>query len=137
LCADQGALEYERLLTRIFGLPPKASPSFDLILLGLGSDGHTASLFPGDPAVNQTGRMVVPVLGGVPRVARLTLTLPALNAAAHKVFGVSGRKKSEAVYSVLEKQDPRLPASQVSGPCTWILDEEAAYKLAAPEEGIE
>lgn len=132
---DSGSLEYERLLARTFDLSPGSLPRFDLILLGLGNDGHTASLFPGDHALGETERMVVPVRGGVPRVDRLTLTLPVLNAAAHKVFGVSGRAKANTVRAVLENKDTRLPASHVSGPRTWLIDAEAASRLTETSRG--
>ncbi len=132
---DLGAIEYERLLASVFELPPDAFPRFDLVLLGLGNDGHTASLFPGDPAPAENGRLVIPVLGGVPKVDRLTLTLPVLNAAAEKVFGVSGREKADAVRAVLESGETRLPASQVSGTRTWFIDMEAASKLAGTSGG--
>lgn len=127
---DMGALEYDRLLARFFELPPGSLPRFDLVLLGLGDDGHTASLFPGDPALGETERLVVPVLGGVPRVARLTLTLPVLNAAALRIFGVSGPAKADAVRAVLEIGDMRLPASRISGAGTWLIDLEAASKMS-------
>ncbi len=132
---DSGAVEYERLLARIFELPPGSLPGFDLVLLGLGNDGHTASLFPGDPALNESERLVVPVRGGVPRIDRLTLTLPVLNSAASKVFGVSGRAKAHAVRAVLETKDTRLPASQISGAPTWLIDAEAASRLTGTKSG--
>lgn len=126
----EGALAYERVLSRFFGPPREDFPRFDLILLGLGGDGHTASLFPGDPALDERERFVVPVRGGDPAVDRLTLTLPVLNQAARTVFIVSGRDKSDAVHAVLEREDPRLPAARVSGNLTWLMDEEAASKLS-------
>ena len=125
----EGALAYERLLSRFFGPPRGAFPRFDLILLGLGGDGHTASLFPGDPALEENERFVVSVRGGNPAVDRLTLTLPVLNHAARTVFIVSGRDKAGAVQAVLERKDPRLPAARVTGNPTWLLDVEAASKL--------
>jgi len=127
--SDEGALAYERLLSSFFGPPLGAFPRFDLILLGLGGDGHTASLFPGDPALEENERFVVSVRGGDPAVDRLTLTLPVLNHAARTVFIVSGRDKAGAVQAVLERKAPRLPAARVTGNPTWLLDEEAASKL--------
>jgi 6-phosphogluconolactonase len=126
---DQGAREYASLLARFFDLPPGGLPRFDLILLGLGADGHIASLFAGDPALGETSRLATSVKGGVPMVARLTLTLPVLNVSGHNIFAVSGRSKADAVRAVLEEGDDRLPGSLVSGRQTWLLDAEAAAGL--------
>ena len=125
----EGALAYERLLSSFFGAPRGAFPRFDLVLLGLGGDGHTASLFPGDPALEENERFVVSVRGGNPAVDRLTLTLPVLNHAARSAFIASGRDKADAVQAVLEREDLRLPAARVTGNPTWLLDVEAASKL--------
>ncbi|MCF8062626.1 MAG: 6-phosphogluconolactonase [Deltaproteobacteria bacterium] len=126
----EGARAYERVLSRFFDPPPGSFPRFDLTVLGLGSDGHTASLFPGHPALDETRRFVVPVRGGDPFMDRLTLTLPVLNHAARTVFMVAGRDKADAVRAVLDLEDPRLPASRVSGNRAWLVDVEAATKLS-------
>ncbi len=89
-------------------------PRFDLILLGLGADGHTASLFPGLPAVEEKTRLVVRVDGAPkPPPARITFTLPLINAARHVAFLVTGRDKNGALRRVLNG-DPALPAALVS-----------------------
>ena len=132
---SEGARAYEQDLFRVLEPPPGALPQLDLVLLGLGRDGHTASLFPGNPALEERERSVVPVRGGDPPVDRLTLTLPVLSRAVRKVFAVSGREKAEAVRAVLEERDPRLPAARVRGNRTWLLDMEAASRLPPRGDG--
>jgi 6-phosphogluconolactonase len=94
---------------------------FDLVLLGLGADGHTASLFPGDPAVDETTRLVA----YVPRkpVSRITLTLPALNRARQALFLVSGGSKREITEGILTGADTASPAARVrpKESLTWFL----------------
>ena len=115
------------------GLPPR----FDLILLGLGDDGHTASLFPGAPSLAVTDAWVVPSPPGTlpPPVDRLTFTFPLLNAARQVAFLVSGDKKAAIVQEVLEGHRSREvhPAEGVQptdGILTWLLDEAAARRLS-------
>ncbi len=118
-------------------------PRLDLILLGLGADGHTASLFPGMPALAETRRLVVhtPVPSYVnPQIARVTLTYPALNAAAHVLFLVTGAGKSETVQRVLSGQDAAdpLPAARLQlhhGRLFWLLDAEASATSASLRTG--
>ena len=100
------AAAYERELESVFG---PAIPRFDLVLLGLGEDGHTASLFPGDPALDANDRRVVRVER--PDHARLTLTLPVLSAANIALFLVSGASKREALAQLLADGD--IPAARV------------------------
>jgi 6-phosphogluconolactonase len=130
---EEGALQYERELVAAFGLEEGEFPEFDLIFLGLGKDGHTASLFPGQSSLLETKKMVVAVRGGDPDVSRLTLTYPVFNRARHIVFIVSGKEKGQVVRGVLEAKDKRLPALRVrpvSGLVTWLLDREAASPLS-------
>lgn len=109
------------------------NPRFDFIFLGLGPDGHTASLFPGTPAVGETSKTVTVSTAPVEPARRLTVTLPVLNAAARAVFVVSGAGKAEMVRRVLEEAPtPALPASLVAptkGEVLWLLDKDAASLL--------
>lgn len=129
------ALEYQAEIAATFAAPPTSEPpAFDLILLGLGRDGHTASLFPFTRALRETRRWVlsnyVPKLG----VNRLTLTLPILNRARSLVFLISGTDKASTLQAVLRgSADPeRLPAQLIrpaSGRLLWLVDRDAAKGL--------
>jgi 6-phosphogluconolactonase len=113
------AAAYEDELSKILGT---ALPRFDLVLLGLGEDGHTASLFPGDPALDVTDRWVVRVER--PDYARLTLTLPVLSAAKAVMFLVSGVSKRAALRNLLAASD--MPATRVRADRVVILADKAA-----------
>ncbi len=110
-------------------------PELDLLLLGMGPDGHVASLFPGKPALDELDRLVVavPEAGHEPFVPRVTLTLPALNASRQVLFLVTGESKADpAARAFSPDPDPALPASLVrprSGRITVLLDEAAAAGL--------
>jgi len=125
-----GATAYQEELMRFFQSPPSKIPVFDLIILGIGTDGHTASLFPGQSALREQKRLVVPVRGGdPPLVDRLTMTLPLLNNAGEIVFLVSGKKKAPILKSIIEGASVQYPAQMirpVHGNLTWLLDREAA-----------
>jgi 6-phosphogluconolactonase len=128
----EGAAAYEAELRGTLG---DDLPSFDLILLGLGPDVHTCSLFPGDDALGERERWVVGVdtPGMAPLVSRITLTLPLVNAGSSLVFLVTGEDKAEAVARAFSgPPDPRAPASLVepaSGSLDLICDEGAASRL--------
>lgn len=114
-----------------------SGPHFDLVLLGLGQDGHTASLFPGSDALDEKVRPVVAVTAQYQDrpAQRVTLTPPAINAARHVLFLVSGSGKAEIVQAVLEGPPERLPAQQIrptTGRLTWLIDAPAASRLVAP-----
>jgi 6-phosphogluconolactonase len=129
---ERAALDYSQELTRVFGLKPGEHPRFDLVLLGLGADGHTASLFPGAPALNETRRLAVATYAEPIKASRLTLTLPVLNAAARVIFLVSGAEKAEAVRAVLKDEpSPSRPASLVRPErgTLWFVDRAAAARL--------
>jgi 6-phosphogluconolactonase len=108
-------------------------PAFDLIVLGIGKDGHTASLFPGDLAVQEENSWVVAVLApqGSPPIPRITLTLPVINRAQCVLFMASGSEKRKVVRSILEDASQAIrsyPAARVNpkGRVVWLIDEEAA-----------
>lgn len=132
--ATEAASKYELDLRAFFSPAARQAPCFDLILLGLGGDGHTASLFPGSDAVREGTRWVVGHrLEGIPH-DRITLTFPVLNNAARVVFLVSGSDKAGALQSVLEGDAPidRVPARglrPVRGGLLWLIDRDAARQL--------
>ena len=133
--ASKAADEYERDLRDAFKLLAGELPRFDLVLLGIGTDGHTASLFPDTPVLKETERLVA--ANWVPRLQtdRITLTVPVLNNAACAVFQVEGAEKSAVLKDVLEGpyRPERLPAQLVSphrGRLLWIVDRSAASALA-------
>jgi 6-phosphogluconolactonase len=135
---DKGAREYEEEMRNFFG---GTFPVFDLILLGMGEDGHTASLFPGSKPLEERDRLALPVDREKPKTNRVTLALPVLNHAAHILFLVSGRSKADMVLKVLEGEEKeRYPAGRIRplhGNVIWLLDQEAAagLKTLPPNQG--
>ena len=130
--ADVAAREYEETLRRFFDLKHNQPPRFDLILLGVGPDGHTASLFPGSTAVNETKRLVVANWVEKFETYRITLTFPVLNHAACVMFLASGADKAGILHEVLENPNANLPAQKVrpdGGQLMWLVDREAAGLL--------
>jgi len=128
---DLAAREYEKTLRNYFS---EDWPRFDLVLLGLGEEGHTASLFPGSPAFNETQRWVVAVNAPAKPALRLTLTLPALTAAANIYFLVAGSNKAEALHHVLTgspdaKNYPASGIRRAKGTVIWWLDRAAAARV--------
>jgi 6-phosphogluconolactonase len=137
---DCAAADYQQTLREFFKLSLGQWPRFDLILLGMGEDGHTASLFPGTTAVTETGRLVVANYVETLHAHRLTLTVPAINHAANIVFLISGESKAAVLSDVLEGQDQpgRLPSQliqPVQGRLLFIVDRAAASKLSGSENG--
>ncbi|MCA9471553.1 MAG: 6-phosphogluconolactonase [Nitrospirales bacterium] len=132
--AGEAAERYEQVLREVCSGSEKEVPRFDLILLGMGPDGHTASLFPGTEAVHESSRWVVAPWVEKFQTSRVTMTPVVLNHARHILFLVSGKDKAPALEAVLE--GPSLPdeyPSQViapkSGGVTWLVDENAASLL--------
>jgi 6-phosphogluconolactonase len=121
---------YERELQQFFALPPGQMPRFDLILLGIGADGHTASLFPGSAALDEQERLVVADYVEKLKAHRLTLSLPVINAAAQVMFLVSGASKADIVRRILRGSEAvELPAARVcpaNGSLTWLITGDAA-----------
>jgi 6-phosphogluconolactonase len=127
---EAAARAYEAELRRHFG--SVAWPRFDLVLLGLGDDGHTASLFPHSAALLETQRWVTATYIETFSSHRLTLTYPVLNNAAQVSFLVGGASKAAAVRAILQSGNDDLPAARVhpsDGTVTWILDRDAAGRL--------
>jgi 6-phosphogluconolactonase len=132
LPAHEAAKAYEATLRSLFG--DVGFPPFDLVLLGLGSDGHTASLFPHSPALSEHTKWVVAQRVDKLDRERITLTYPALNAARAIVFLVAGADKAEALRAVLEGDRPidEIPArgiAPVAGSVTFVADAAAAARL--------
>jgi 6-phosphogluconolactonase len=138
---DAAARDYQAAIARAFGVDPAgAPPAFDLILLGMGPDGHTASLFPETAALEETARWVV--VNYVPKFAadRITMTYPILDRAHELLFLVAGADKAERLAEVLEgSPDPRrLPSQRVrplNGRQLWYVDRAAAARLIGPLAG--
>jgi 6-phosphogluconolactonase len=131
--AAAAALEYEEQLRRFFELEAGEFPCFDLILLGLGPDGHTASLFPESEGLKEQSRLVIANRIEKFNAYRITFTFPVLNQASEVMFLVSGADKAQIVSQILEhKHTPPFPAQQVQPPdgkLLWMLDEAAAANL--------
>ncbi len=124
---EEAAAEYAELLHNHFKVSP---PCFDLMLLGLGVDGHTASLFPETDVVEECEKHAVAVFVPKLDVWRVTLTLPVINASRKVLFLVSGKSKSEMVQRIISNKQPdkEIPATMVSsqnGELHWMLDSDA------------
>jgi 6-phosphogluconolactonase len=127
---DAAALSYESELRLAFRARGDAPPGFDLVWLGMGPDGHTASLFPGSTAIDETVRWVVGTWAPQPQTWRMTLTFPVLQAARAVIFAVEGANKVDAVAAV-RAGGSDLPAARVAGDhVEWILDAAAAGEEA-------
>ncbi len=131
------AAAYEREIRELCRLGPADLPRFSVVLLGLGGDGHTASLFPGTPVLAERKRLVAEVY--VPSLAswRITMTLPVLNNAANVLFLVSGSGKAGILKSVLEDASRGYPAQQINpsgGRLNWFADAGASAQLTTVDQ---
>ena len=133
---ERAARAYEQVLQDFFCAPHGGVHTrFDLVLLGLGEDGHTASLFPASPVLAETDRLVAAATAVYQDrpAERVTLTLPALNSARQVLFLVTGSAKAGIVKDIVEGTGEQLPAQRiqpVAGRLTWLLDAEAARLIA-------
>jgi 6-phosphogluconolactonase len=130
---DAASLAYAEDIQRTLGT--NGVPNFDLIQLGMGPEGHTASLFPHQPSLHEEQRLIMPVIVSKPPPPRLTFTPPLLKAASHILFLVTGADKADAVRAVLEGDDqpdeyPAQIVRTVRGEVIWMLDALAAEKLS-------
>jgi 6-phosphogluconolactonase len=133
LAPHLAAMAYEQTIRDFF---EQSFPVFDLMLLGLGENGHTASLFPGTAAIHEEMHLVTEVFVEELKMFRITLTIPVINNSANIVFLVSGQSKAEVVQKVINTgyNENHLPAQlirAVKGRLYWFLDRQAASKLSA------
>ena len=133
--AEAVAKDYESTLRKFFSLEAGQIPAFDLILLGMGPDGHTASLFPGTDGLKVKSRLVIANWVEKLKTSRLSFTLPMLNGARYVTFLVSGTDKASALKNVLEENVPgeQYPAKLVNpsnGKLIWFIDRAAASQLS-------
>jgi len=136
--AAAAAAGYEATIRKFFQSQPGQFPKFDLILLGMGPDGHTASLFPGTAGLQEKSRLVIANWVEKLKTHRLTFTLPMINAARCVAFLVSGTDKATVLRAVLEENVPgeQYPAKRVQptdGTLIWFLDRAAASGLSPPK----
>ena len=135
------ALEYEQQLRRATNTSPSSNPTLDLVLLGLGEDGHTASLFPGSPALREKQSLIAVTESPKDPPTRLTMTFGAINRASVILFLVMGAGKAGVVRAVLDPKteaERQFPASLVvpeKGRLIWLLDRAAAAGLPNPSTG--
>lgn len=137
--AAAAADAYEQTLRKFFQLNAGEFPNFDLILLGMGPDGHTASLFPGTAGLQEKSRLVIANWVEKLKTHRLSFTLPVLNAARCVAFLVSGTDKAPALHAVLEEnvsgeQYPSKLIQLKDGKLIWFLDRAAASELSSPSK---
>lgn len=134
---EEAAARYERMLLDLYGAPAldRQRPLFDVTLLGLGEDGHTASLLPGEPVLRERTRLAAVVAHGRPEV-RITLTYPALESSAHVIFLVQGEGK-RAILDRILRGGTTLPAGVLHpmGEVLWLVDRAAAGRWADGKEG--
>jgi len=133
--ADKAAADYEQEIRRFFKINAGQMPRFDCVLLGMGPDGHTASLFPGTSALEETERMAVANWIKKFQSYRITLTVPLFNNADRILFLVGGMEKANTLKLVLEgdAKASRFPVQLIQptrGDVTWFLDRSAAGRLA-------
>jgi 6-phosphogluconolactonase len=132
LPAPAAAVQYEMDLRTFFRLPAGAWPQFDLILLGIGDDGHTASLFPGTAGLTEQSRLVISNWVEKFATDRITLTYPVLNHAREAAFLVSGKAKAAILKDIFTSAPGSYPAQAVrpeNGKLLWMVDQDAASLL--------
>jgi 6-phosphogluconolactonase len=135
--ATVAAARYEQQVRDFFTLAPGQFPRFDLMLLGIGPDGHTASLFPNSAALNENTRLVVANRVEKFNTDRITMTFPVLNHSACVMFLVSGKDKALALKEALGDDPGSVPAARVcplDGRLIWLVDREAASSLPADQQ---
>jgi 6-phosphogluconolactonase len=132
--AEMAARDYEKILRKFFELKHEDVPQFDLILLGMGQDGHTASIFPETDAVKENNMIVISVSDDSVKIPRITVTPPVINNALNIIFLVTGREKSLVLQKILRGnfRPEKYPAQLTrysKGILKWLIDTEAAAHL--------
>ena len=130
---QEDATQYEQEIQAFFGLTEGQMPRFDVVLLGMGGDGHTASLFPGTDALSESTRIAVANPVPAQNTTRLTLTYPALNHARSVFVLLKGAGKAARLAEVLNGEPNKYPIQGVqptNGELSWLVDEAAASQLA-------
>jgi 6-phosphogluconolactonase len=134
ISARDCAAKYEKDIVSFFKLSPRTFPYIDMVLLGIGEDGHTASLFPGTAAVSETSHPVVAVTPlEESKKERITMTLPVINNASYVLFLAAGESKAKILREILVRGNRSLPAARVkpqNGPAVFLVDKEAGSLLA-------
>lgn len=125
---DRAAAEYSHLLAATRGQPPR----LEVVLLGLGDNGHTASLFPDTPALEVGDAWATRGIADYAPIDRITLTLPAINAASNVVFLVTGGSKAAALRAVIDGSAPAARVRPEDGRLLWLLDRAAAASMERP-----
>ncbi|MFB0526499.1 MAG: 6-phosphogluconolactonase [bacterium] len=131
---EKSSEDYEKQIRDFFRLGTGEIPTFDLIMLGIGEDGHTASLFPRTSSVTESKRLVVPVTFNRLSNKRISITLPVINNAKNIIFLVSGYNKAQVIKEILEEKNMMLPASRVDpgrGKVFLLMDKKAASLLSS------
>jgi 6-phosphogluconolactonase len=131
--------KYEEDMRGFFDIRKDGIPAFDLIMLGLGEDGHTASLFPGSSSLTVTDRLAIPVTTDRVPPQRISLALPVINNARHIIFLVSGDNKAKTIKEILEDRKSTLPAALVkpqNGALFLVMDQGAASLLSGLDTSL-
>lgn len=134
LSPQEAALDYEKTIRRAFGLEnSKEIPSFDLLILGIGPDGHTASLFPGHALLEEKVKLIAPIENSPkPPPKRVTMTYPLINKAKVCMFGAQGESKADILKRILVDKDQSLPVTRVdpkNGRLIFVACDEATSKI--------
>ncbi len=130
---EKSARQYEKILRNNFSHQKKRFPQFDLIILGIGEDGHTASIFPGTHSPDEKLRLTIVTESPIPPRKRITLTLPVINNSKNIVFMVTGKNKSAVIKKILQDSCSNLPAALVKpleGEALFLLDKFSGCELA-------
>jgi 6-phosphogluconolactonase len=130
---EESAKKYEADIRTFFKIGDSDIPAFDLIMLGLGEDGHTASLFPDTASLRETRRLAIPVIADASPSERISLSLGVINNAKNICFLVTGNNKAAVLKEIIENKDSKLPAALVNptqGTVLFFIDQAAASLLS-------